>query len=147
MGVSERTAKEKKALTSRLLLDTHILVWWLADPKRLSREQIRAIRASLSRGHDLTVSAVTVLEIAVLFGRGTTRGTLRAEDLLREIGMDSTFRIAPITLQVAREVAALGRSLADPMDRAIVATARVENLSLVTADQRIIDSDLVAVVI
>jgi PIN domain nuclease of toxin-antitoxin system len=145
--VSERTAKEKKALTSRLLLDTHILVWWLTDAKRLSREQSRAMRASLSRGHELTVSAVTVLEIAVLFGRGTTRGTLRAEDLLHEIGIDPAFRIAPFTLQVALEVAGLGRSLADPMDRSIVATARVENLSLVTADQRIIDSGLVAVVV
>jgi PIN domain nuclease of toxin-antitoxin system len=105
------------------------------------------MRASLSRGHELTVSAVTVLEIAVLFGRGTTRGTLRAEDLLHEIGIDPAFRIAPFTLQVALEVAGLGRSLADPMDRSIVATARVENLSLVTADQRIIDSGLVAVVV
>jgi PIN domain nuclease of toxin-antitoxin system len=43
-------------------------------------------------------------------------------------------------------MAALGDALRDPADRAIVATARVHRLRLLTADQRIIDSDLVAVI-
>jgi PIN domain nuclease of toxin-antitoxin system len=50
-------------------------------------------------------------------------------------------------VEVAAEVAALGGYLRDPADRAIVSTARVRRLKLVTSDQRIIDSGLVPVVV
>ena len=56
------------------------------------------------------------------------------------------FEIIPLTTDVAREVAALGDSLRDPADRAIVATARIHRMRLLTADQRIIQSDLVPVI-
>jgi PIN domain nuclease of toxin-antitoxin system len=53
----------------------------------------------------------------------------------------------PFTLEVASGVAALGSALRDPADRAIVCTARLRKLRLVTSDYRIIDSNLVPVVI
>jgi len=56
------------------------------------------------------------------------------------------FLVVPFTIEVASEVAALGDVLRDPADRAIVATARVHRLRLVTSDQRIIDSNLVAAI-
>ena len=56
------------------------------------------------------------------------------------------FQILPLTYEAAAEVASLG-GLRDPADRAIVATARVERLRLVTSDQRIIDSKLVPVIV
>ena len=52
-------------------------------------------------------------------------------------------QILPITVDIAREIQAIGDALRDPADRAIVATARVHGLKLLTADQRIIDSGLV----
>ena len=52
----------------------------------------------------------------------------------------------PVTFEIAREVASLGSLLRDPADRAIVATARVHRLKLVTVDQLIIESRLVPVV-
>jgi len=55
------------------------------------------------------------------------------------------FQILPLTYEVAAEVVSLG-VLRDPADRAIVATARVHRLRLVTSDQRITESKLVAVV-
>ena len=51
-----------------------------------------------------------------------------------------------MTFEIATEVAALGDSLRDPADRAIVATALVHRLTLVTSDQRIIDSRLLTVI-
>lgn len=56
------------------------------------------------------------------------------------------FQLLPITFEIAAEVAALGDSLRDPADRAIVATARVHHLRLLTSDQRIIESNLVPVI-
>ena len=49
-------------------------------------------------------------------------------------------------MEIAGEVAAMGDSLRDPADRAIVATARVHRLKLITSDQRIIESGLVSVI-
>ena len=129
-----------------MLLDTHIVVRWLAAPKKLSREQVRVLRESVRRSEQVCVSAITLLEIAVLFGAGTARSDHSVSDLLGELESNPTFQILPLTAEIAAEVAALGPSLRDPADRAIVATARVHRLRLVTSDQRMIESKLVPVV-
>jgi PIN domain nuclease of toxin-antitoxin system len=89
---------------------------------------------------------VTLLEIAVLLGEGSHRINSNIEDLFTELQDSPFFQILPLTYEIAAEVAAVGGSLRDPADRAIVATARVHRLKLVTSDQRIIESKLVAVV-
>ncbi|MEO8368265.1 MAG: PIN domain-containing protein, partial [Candidatus Solibacter sp.] len=63
-----------------------------------------------------------------------------------ELDSNPIFRILPITTEIAREVAALRDALRDPGDTAIVATARVHHLWLLTSDQPIIDSSLVPVI-
>jgi PIN domain nuclease of toxin-antitoxin system len=60
-------------LNARLLLDSHVVVRWLTAPKKLSREQVRVLREAVRRREPVAVSAITLLEIAVLFGEGTTR--------------------------------------------------------------------------
>jgi PIN domain nuclease of toxin-antitoxin system len=102
-------------------------------------------RAAAWRGR-LAVSAVTLIEIATLFGRGSRRSPLSAEKILDTIESVDVLDILPINVEIAREVAAMGDSLKDPNDRVIVATARIHRLRLVTSDQRIIDSGLVSVV-
>ena len=133
-------------MSARLLLDTHIIVRWLAAPKKLSREQLRALRQAVRAREPLAVSAISLLELAVLFGEGSVRTEFPAVDLLRQLEADPAFAILPLTPEVAAEVAAMGSYLRDPADRAIVATARVHKLRLVTSDQRIIESRLIAVV-
>jgi len=54
--------------------------------------------------------------------------------------------VYPITIEIATELAALTSALRDPADSAIVATARVHGLKLLTSDQRIIQSKLVSVI-
>jgi len=133
-------------LNPRFLLDTHVVIRWLASPKRLSREQTRVLHEALRRREPLAVSAITLLEIAVLLGGRNARVNVPVRDLLRELESNPAFQIEPLTVDVAAEVAALGDALRDPADRTIVATARVRKLRLLTSDQRIVDAKLVPTV-
>jgi PIN domain nuclease of toxin-antitoxin system len=132
-------------LNPRLLLDTHIVIRWLSDPKKLSREQRRVLDGAVRCGECVGVSAISLHEIALL-AQGLKRIGAGLDELFHEMDTNPAFRIIPFTTSVAREVAAMGDALRDPSDRAIVATARVHRLTLLTADQRIIESNLVPVV-
>jgi len=68
------------------------------------------------------------------------------DDIAETLRQNDLIEMPPITMEVAREVAAMGDALRDPMDRVIVATARVHGLCLLTSDERIIDSRLVPVI-
>jgi PIN domain nuclease of toxin-antitoxin system len=133
------------SVIGRYLIDTQVLVRWLHEPRRLSREQDGTIRAAQRRGESFAVCAVTLLEIATVFGKGSTRTTVPAEILLSQLDSPQ-IDILPITIAIASEVASIGEFLRDPADRAIVATARVHGLTLITSDQRIISSKLVPVI-
>ena len=121
------------------------MVRWLTNPKKLSREQARALESAVRRAEPVALSAMSLLEIAVLGSAGKLGIKVPLDELFEDLEV-SLFQILPITFEVASEVALLG-NLRDPADRAIVATARVERLRLVTSDQRIIASKLVPVVV
>jgi PIN domain nuclease of toxin-antitoxin system len=125
-------------------VDTHILVRWLDTPHKLSREQLRVLREAARRSEPIAISGITLLEIAVLSGRRSLR-EIPFDKLIDKLSSDSTIQTLPLTPEIAGEVAAIGGSL-DPADRAIVATARVHRLKLITSDERIIDSGLVPVI-
>ncbi|MBZ5594985.1 MAG: type II toxin-antitoxin system VapC family toxin [Acidobacteriia bacterium] len=129
----------------RLLLDTHIVVRWLTDPKKLSREQNRVLESAVRRAEPIALSVLSLLEIAVLGSTGKLGLKVALEDLFEDL-QGPVFQILPLTCEVAAEVVLLS-SLRDPADRAIVATARVERLRLVTSDHRIIESKLAPVVV
>ena len=94
----------------------------------------------------VALSAVTLLEIAMLAGDGRIKLKMSLNEFFDELQANPVFQILPVTYDVAIEAASLG-ILRDPADRAIVATARVHGLRLVTSDQRIIESKLVPVVV
>ena len=116
------------------------------DPKRLSREQLRALRGAVRRCEPLALSPITLLEIAVLLGEGSTRLRVPTRELLAALGPGAGLHIVLIDVEIAAEVAAMGGDLRDPADRAIVATARIHRLRLATSDQRIVESKLIPVV-
>ena len=128
------------------LLDTHIAVWWLIDGRQLSREQFRVLADIDKRGDRVRISAMTILEIAVVYGVGNRRYPPKAEEIIRFIEEHPQIVIIPFSTAEGLEVAAMGPSLVDPMDRAIVATARVHRLTLITSDERIVQSKLVRVI-
>ncbi|MDQ2841938.1 MAG: type II toxin-antitoxin system VapC family toxin [Acidobacteriota bacterium] len=134
-------------MNPRFLLDTHIFVHWLATPGKLSREQARVLREAVLRREPVAISAISLVEMAVLFGEGSTRSAIPVDELFNEIESNPALQIVPLTVDVASEVAAVSGSLRDPADRVIVCTARVRKLRLVTSDRRIIDSNLVSVVV
>jgi PIN domain nuclease of toxin-antitoxin system len=102
--------------------------------------------AAVRRSEPVAVSAVSLLEISVLASQGRIRLKMTIGEFFDHLQVGAVFQIQPLTFQVATEVGLLG-SLRDPADRAIVATARVQQLRLVTSDLRIIDSKLVPVVV
>ncbi|MGD1069063.1 MAG: PIN domain-containing protein [Bryobacteraceae bacterium] len=129
----------------RYLLDTNVVIRRLTEPKKLSREQTRILDDLERNGQPFAVSAITLLEIAVLLGDRSGRIKGDVGQILDALD-HPLCRIVPLAFEVAAEVAAIGGTLRDPADRTIVATARVHRLKLLTSDERIIDSGLVAVI-
>ncbi|HEV8145297.1 MAG TPA: type II toxin-antitoxin system VapC family toxin [Bryobacteraceae bacterium] len=123
-------------------MDTHVLVRWITERKRLSGEQRRVLEHVEQRREVVAISAMTLIEIASL-GRGARRS---ARETLELLDGHPGLHVYPITIEIATELAALIGGLRDPADCAIVATARVHGLKLITSDQRIIQSKLVSVV-
>lgn len=121
------------------------MVRWLVDARRLSREQKTTLGKAIQRAEPVGLSAITLMEIAVLVSERKLilKGSL--EEFFDDLRGSPAFKIFPLSFEVASEVALLG-SLRDPADRVIVATARVHRLRLVTSDSRIVESKLVQVV-
>ncbi len=111
----------------KLLLDTHVVLWWQRDDRRLNAAARRAIA-----GADIVwVSAVSAWEVTIKVALGRLRldepfGVLLAADDFTEL---------PLTLAHADALAALPPHHADPFDRALLAQARVEGATLVSHDR------------
>ncbi len=89
---------------------------------------------------------MSLLEAAVLTSQGRLRLKISLDEFFEGLQANPLLQVLPLNYEIATEVASMGSVLRDPADRAIVATARVHRLRLVTSDQRIIDSKLVSVV-
>lgn len=113
----------------RLLLDTHVLLWWLADDRALRRAARAAIGAEDS---DVFVSAASAWEISIKRALGKLKAPTDLEDQL------GRGRIEPLPITVGHALAAgaLPPHHDDPFDRMLVAQARTEDLVIVTRDPR-----------
>jgi len=132
-------------LLPRLLLDTHVVIRWMRDSKKLSKQQVRALDEAERRAEPVTLSAMSLLEVAVLTSQGRVKLKTSLQEFFEDLQTNPVFRILPLTYEIAQEVGSMGSALKDPADRTIVATARVHSLRFVTSDQRIIESKLVSV--
>jgi PIN domain nuclease of toxin-antitoxin system len=133
-------------LAPRFLLDTNVVIRYFLEPRKLSREQARILNEAVRQRETLAVSAITLLEIALVLGETSTRVKTGMQELFQDLSGNPVFALLPLTYEIAIEVALLGAMLRDPADRTIVATARIHRLRLLTSDERIIESKLVGVV-
>jgi PIN domain nuclease of toxin-antitoxin system len=129
-------------VTPTLLLDTHILIWWIGDPRRLSKEQLRVMSVEEKRRRPFGVSAITLIELAHLFATGMAKSSVDSNQILAALETDPAFQVFPITVSIARDFGSILPALRDPADAVITATARVHGLRLVTSDTRILSSNL-----
>jgi len=119
----------------KLLLDTHIWLWSVLEPERLSRRVTKEIQDSRN---ELWLSPISIWELIVLWQK---KRMLPGEDL--EAWIPNALRAlpiqeAPVTYEVARETGRLRLPHRDPADRFLLATAKVFELTLVTADEHLL---------
>jgi PIN domain nuclease of toxin-antitoxin system len=118
-----------------LLLDTHILLWWLAGDARLPSMASEAIGTA---DNTVTVSAASAWEIAIK----KAAGRLDAPDDLADALGANDFETLAISVAHALEAGGLPAHHSDPFDRMLIAQARIEHLMLVSVDPRFSDYDV-----
>lgn len=121
----------------RLLLDTHVFLWSVADSPELPKNAKDAIRGA----DEVFVSAASLWEIAIKVGLGKLKAN--PHELVRAISA-SGFTELPITALHAAQVETLPEHHKDPFDRLLVAQALTEPMHLLTADAQLkVYTDLV----
>jgi PIN domain nuclease of toxin-antitoxin system len=111
-----------------LLLDTHLVLWWMAgEPSRISE---RALATLGSPGNEPVVSAVTIWEAAIKRGLGKLEAPGDLLEQLERAGVG----LLPISPRHADLVGLLPLHHRDPFDRLLVAQATVERLPIVSHD-------------
>jgi PIN domain nuclease of toxin-antitoxin system len=112
----------------RYLLDTHILLWWLADDKKLVKKTKDLIA---SPANHVLVSTVSIWEIIIK----KSLNKLKVPDNLKEILYENDFEILPITVDHVLYVEHLPALHNDPFDRLLIAQNIVEDLTFITVDE------------
>lgn len=114
----------------RLLLDTHILLWWLTDDRRMPAESREIIREGRNQ---VFISSASAWEIAIK----RSLGRLRAPTDLKAQIRTARFEVLNVTIDHALGVGDLPAHHSDPFDRILVAQALYEGLTMVTLDPEI----------
>lgn len=123
-------------------LDTHAVLWSLADDDRLGKGARQLI--STARRTDLVISDMVLLEVSYLSAKGRIEDAGGLEVLLAKIA--ESFRVIPISPEIACLALSLDLPHGDPFDRVIAATAKVHEVPLLTRDRAITDSGVVEIV-
>jgi PIN domain nuclease of toxin-antitoxin system len=126
----------------KLLFDTHIWLWSLADPDRLSSR----VRKELGTpANELWLSPVSIWEILYLDAKKKIKLPAPAAEWLADAMSAVPAKEAPFTHDVALETSRIFLPHRDPADRFLVATANVFGLTLVTADKVLIEAKACAI--
>jgi PIN domain nuclease of toxin-antitoxin system len=119
----------------RLLLDTHIWFWSLAEKERLSDAVLRELEDSEG---EIWLSPISIWELMMLADRGRVALTPDPDSWIRAALRSADFREAALNHEVAIQSRTIDLSHGDPADRFLAATAKVYDLTLVTADDRLL---------
>jgi PIN domain nuclease of toxin-antitoxin system len=119
-----------------LLLDTHIWIWNHLAPEKISSEVNGILAAS---ENELWLSPVSVWELIVLVEKKRLELEKDLHDWVQQSKRELMLQEAPLSWEVAHELRFTVLKQRDPADRFLVATARVYDLTLVTADERLVN--------
>jgi PIN domain nuclease of toxin-antitoxin system len=119
----------------KLLLDTHIWLWSLLEPERLSRRVAAALQ---SPRNELWLSPISVWEAMILSEKRRVVLDDEPRAWIARALETIALREAPLTRDIALESRVVDLAHEDPADRFLAATARVLGLTLVTADDRLL---------
>ena len=120
-----------------ILLDTHIWVWWVDDSQQLTDRRRQVIQDNVSGG--LGISAISCWEVAKLVEYGRLELAGAVEEWMEQAMAYPGMQLLELTPQIAIESTKLPGSFhRDPADQIIVATARMYDIPLLTADRRIL---------
>jgi PIN domain nuclease of toxin-antitoxin system len=125
-----------------LLLDTHIWLWSALDRSRLSNRVINALEDPENR---LWLSPISLWEVLTLCERNRLALSPSPQSWIASTLDAAPMREAQVTYEVAQETARVQLPHRDPADRFLVATARVFDLTLVTADEKLLKARQVSV--
>jgi PIN domain nuclease of toxin-antitoxin system len=120
-----------------IVLDTHVLIWWVDGAGKLSRAAASAVKRAQAES-EIMISSITAWEIAMLVDRRRLTLTMDVSTWLATVNQVAGLRFIPVDNSIAiGSVNLPGEFHPDPADRIIVATARRFGAPLVTRDRRI----------
>jgi PIN domain nuclease of toxin-antitoxin system len=131
----ERFWRLGRAEAVRLLLDTHIWLWSLLEPQRLSRKVIKELERETN---ELWLSPISIWEFLILCEK--KRVLLKEDPALWALRMLQTtpMKEAPLTHEIAIAASGLALPQRDPADRFLLATAKILDLTFITSDEKLI---------
>ncbi len=127
-----------------IILDTHILIWWVEQNSRLTKNQQNLIEKYQSQG--LGVSIISCWEIAKLVENNRIAFTLPVADWLNQALNYPNVILIDLTIPIILQSTQLVNFHKDPADQIIVATAKVYNCPLLTADNKILQYPYVQII-
>ena len=133
------SASSEQARASRLLMDTHVLLWLVEGYGSLGSESRAAIEASAHQ-NCLYISAITPWEIGLLVSKGRLQLGADVMQWIHAVLAKPGVQLAPLEPEIAVASTRLPFEMhADPADRILVATARNLGATLVTADRALLE--------
>ena len=118
----------------RLLLDTHVLLWWHDQPARLTETAYDAIH---DLGNDVFISVVNGWEMQIKAQLGKLTLPKPLHVILQEEQATNGFRLLPVTIEHVYALGSFPLHHRDPFDRLLIAQAHQEGLTLVTHDPKL----------
>ena len=117
----------------KLLLDTHIFIWWVDEPEKLSAAAISALE---DEANELLLSVASVWEMQIKIQLGKLKLSLPLKELVKNQHETNDLTVSPVALTHVLALDALPFHHKDPFDRLLIAQSVKEELTIVTADSQ-----------
>ena len=117
----------------KLLLDTHIFIWWADEPEKLSPATLSALE---DEANELLLSVASVWEMQIKIQLGKLKLSLPLKELVKTQQETNELMVSPVALTHVLALDALPFHHKDPFDRLLIAQGIAEGLTIVTADSQ-----------